>query len=58
MIISKCIKKTKKALLVGFKILGQVGIGLIVGLVMVFHTDIVVKEEVKLSTETENNWFG
>ena len=49
----KVFKKDKEGLAGRFKILGQVGIGLIVGLVMVFHTDIVVKEEVKLSTENE-----
>ena len=49
----KVYKKDKEGLAGRFKILGQVGIGLIVGLVMVFHTDIVVKEEVILSTETE-----
>jgi len=49
----KVYKKDKEGLAGRFKILGQVGIGLIVGLVMVFHTDIVVKEEIKLSTETE-----
>ena len=44
----KVYKKDKEGLAGRFKILGQVGIGLIVGLVMVFHTDIVVKEDVKL----------
>jgi len=49
----KVYKKDKEGLAGRFKILGQVGIGLIVGLVMVFHTDIVVKEEVHLFSETE-----
>ena len=49
----KVYKKDKKGLAGRFKILGQVGIGLIVGLVMVFHADIVVKEDVYLSSETE-----
>ena len=40
----KVFKKDKQGLAGRFKILGQVGLGLIVGLVMVFHTDIVVKE--------------
>ena len=48
----KVYKKDKEGLAGRFKILGQVGIGLIVGLVMVFHGDIVVKENVKLSAET------
>ena len=49
----KVYKKDKEGLAGRFKILGQVGIGLIVGLVMVFHSDIVVKEDVKLSSDTE-----
>ena len=49
----KVYKKDKEGLAGRFKILGQVGIGLIVGLVMVFHGDIVVKEDVHLSSETE-----
>ena len=47
----KVFKKDKKGLAGRFKILGQIGIGLIVGLVMVFHSDIVVKDEVTLSSE-------
>jgi phospho-N-acetylmuramoyl-pentapeptide-transferase len=49
----KVFKKDKEGLAGRFKILGQVGIGLIVGLVMVFHSDIVVKEEVSLSSDNE-----
>jgi phospho-N-acetylmuramoyl-pentapeptide-transferase len=49
----KVYKKDKEGLAGRFKILGQVGIGLIVGLVMVFHGDIVVKEDVHISSETE-----
>jgi phospho-N-acetylmuramoyl-pentapeptide-transferase len=49
----KVYKKDKEGLAGRFKILGQAGIGLIVGLVMVFHADIVVKEDVYLSSETE-----
>lgn len=49
----KVYKKDKKGLAGKFKILGQVGIGLIVGLVMVFHNDIVVKEDVVFSSEKE-----
>lgn len=49
----KVFKKDKKGLAGKFKILGQVGIGLIVGLVMVFHSDITIKEEVSLSSVDE-----
>ena len=48
----KVYKKDKEGLAGRFKILGQVGIGIIVGLVMVFHTDIVIKEKVQLSKES------
>ena len=49
----KVYKKDKEGLAGRFKILGQVGIGLIVGLVMVFHEDIMVKEDVHISSQTE-----
>ena len=49
----KTFKKDKEGLAGRFKVLGQIGIGLIVGIVMVFHSDIVVKDEVSLSSETE-----
>ncbi len=48
----KVYKKDKEGLAGKFKISGQVGIGVIVGLIMVFHSDIVVKEKVQYS-ETE-----
>ena len=44
----KVFKKDKEGLAGRFKVLGQIGIGLIVGIVMVFHSDIVVKDEVSL----------
>ena len=48
----KVFKKDKKGLAGKFKILGQVGLGLIVGLIMVFHSDIVIKEK-NVQTEVE-----
>ena len=48
----KVYKKDKEGLAGKFKISGQVGIGVIVALIMVFHSDIVVKEKVQYS-ETE-----
>ena len=48
----KVFRKDKEGLAGKFKILGQVGIGIIVGLVMVFHSDIVVKEK-NVPTEIE-----
>jgi len=49
----KVFKKNKEGLAGRFKILGQIGIGIIVGLVMVFHSDIVVKDENSLSSNIE-----
>jgi len=51
----KVFKKDKEGLAGRFKILGQVGIGILVGLVMVFHNDIVVKDAVNLSPEIEQS---
>lgn len=48
----KVYKKDKKGLAGRFKILGQVGIGIIVALIMVFHQDIVVKESFQINTES------
>ena len=41
----KVYKKDKEGLAGRFKILGQIGLGIIIGLIMVFHEDIVVKEQ-------------
>ena len=49
----KVFKRDKEGLAARFKILGQVGIGVIVGLVMVFHADIVIKDETSLSSDKE-----
>ena len=48
----KVFKKDKKGLAGKFKILGQVSLGILVGLIMVFHSDIVVKEK-NIPTEIE-----
>ena len=48
----KVFKKDKEGLKGKFKIIGQVGIGLIVGCVLFFHPDVVVKERV-LSTSKD-----
>ncbi|MBE2246661.1 MAG: phospho-N-acetylmuramoyl-pentapeptide-transferase [Candidatus Competibacteraceae bacterium] len=49
----KVFKKNKKGLAGKFKIVGQVGIGLIVGLTLYFHEDVKVREFVNPSTPTE-----
>ena len=41
----KVYRKDKKGLAGRFKILGQVGLGIIVGLMMLFNSDIVIKEQ-------------
>ena len=48
----KVFKKDKEGLKGKFKILGQVGIGLIVGSVLYFHPDVVIKERIE-STSRE-----
>lgn len=42
----KVFKKNKEGLQGKFKIIGQVGIGLIVGVALFFHPDVVVKEKI------------
>ncbi|MCK9342983.1 MAG: phospho-N-acetylmuramoyl-pentapeptide-transferase [Massilibacteroides sp.] len=44
----KVFKKDKEGLHGRFKIFGQVGLGLIVGLVLLFSPDVVIKEKVKV----------
>jgi phospho-N-acetylmuramoyl-pentapeptide-transferase len=54
----KVYRKDKEGLAGRFKILGQVGLGIIVGLIMIFHTDIVVKEQLadtQIITETNTS---
>jgi len=53
----KVYKKNKDGLAGRFKILGQVGIGIIVALFMVFHQDIVIKEQIDLNTEYKTSLF-
>ncbi|MFH1004970.1 MAG: phospho-N-acetylmuramoyl-pentapeptide-transferase [Bacteroidota bacterium] len=42
----KVFKKDKKGLAGKFKILGQIGLGLLVGTVLYFHEDVVIKEKI------------
>lgn len=46
----KVFKKDKEGLKGKFKVIGQVGIGLIVGSVLYFHPDVVIKERVSPAT--------
>jgi phospho-N-acetylmuramoyl-pentapeptide-transferase len=50
----KVFKKDKEGLKGKFKIMGQVGIGLIVGSVLYFHPDVVIKE--RLSSNEKEAW--
>lgn len=50
----KVFKKNKKGLRGKFKILGQVGLGLIVGLTMYFNDSIVIKEKITNKEVIEN----
>lgn len=47
----KVFKKNKEGLQGKFKIIGQIGIGLIVGCVLYFHPDVVVKERIKSTSK-------
>lgn len=49
----KVFKKNKEGLAGRFKIVGQVGLGLIVGLVLFFSEDVRIREYLEPSTETE-----
>jgi phospho-N-acetylmuramoyl-pentapeptide-transferase len=47
----KVFKKDKEGLKGKFKILGQIGIGLIVGSVLYFHPDVVIKERIESTSK-------
>jgi len=49
----KVFKKDKKGLAGKFKLLGQVGLGLIVGLTLFFHKDIVIQEKMSKQAAIE-----
>ena len=51
----KSFKKDKKGLSGKFKVVGQVALGIVVGSVMFFHPDIVIKEKVTMDSHVEAN---
>ncbi|MCH8329822.1 MAG: phospho-N-acetylmuramoyl-pentapeptide-transferase [Bacteroidetes bacterium] len=51
----KVFKKDKSGLAAKFKILGQVGLGLIVGITLYFHEDVVVRHELVGDTQVTIN---
>lgn len=53
----KVFRKDKEGLKGKFKVIGQVGLGLIVGSTMYFHPGITVKEETNIPAFTENTEF-
>ena len=48
----KIFRQNKKGLKGKFKVVGQVGLGLIVGSILFFHPDVVIKEKVDTEVET------
>lgn len=48
----KVFKKNKEGLKGKFKVVGQVGIGLLVGAVLYFHPDVVIKERVTVNQQS------
>lgn len=48
----KVFKKDKKGLSGGFKVFGQVGIGLVVGFTLYFNSNVVVKEKIHSAPQT------
>ncbi|MBS3738842.1 phospho-N-acetylmuramoyl-pentapeptide-transferase [Mesohalobacter halotolerans] len=48
----KVFKKDKKGLKGKFKVFGQVGLGIIIGLTMYFHDDITVRNDIQLDSKT------
>lgn len=51
----KVFKKNKEGLSGKYKILGQIGLGLVVGLIIMFHPDITIKERKSLETYMETH---
>ena len=51
----KVFKKNKEGLPGKYKILGQVGLGLVVGLIIMFHPDITIKERKSVETFVETH---
>jgi phospho-N-acetylmuramoyl-pentapeptide-transferase len=47
----KVFKKNKKGLHGKFKVVGQIGVGLVVGAALYFHPDVVIKQKVVVKTE-------
>ena len=48
----KVFRKNKEGLKGRFKILGQIGLGVIVGLTLFFHSDVTIKEQIPIQQRT------
>lgn len=48
----KVFKKDKKGLAGKFKVMGQIGIGLIVGATLFFHSDVLIKEKIPVDPDS------
>jgi len=52
----KVFKKNKKGLRGKFKVIGQVGLGLIVGLTLYFSDDVMIRERIQITQENFNEY--
>ncbi len=52
----KVFKKNKEGLAARFKVIGQIGLGIIVGATLYFHEDVVVREFVGTTIENGQEW--
>ncbi len=50
----KKMEKNKDGLSGKYKVIGQIGLGIIVGATMFFHSDITVRQELQTTTDSEN----
>lgn len=54
----KVFKKNKEGLRGKFKVIGQVGLGIIIGSMLYFHPDVTIKEEVQQVQQIDQELYG
>lgn len=54
----KVFKKNKEGLRGKFKVIGQVGLGVIIGSMLYFHPDVTIKEEVQQTQQVAQELYG
>lgn len=54
----KVFKKNKEGLRGKFKVIGQVGLGIIIGAMLYFHPDVTIKQEARTATATTSELYG